>query len=70
LNLIIDNLKNDKITISQYPNSDYNKIIINEVDFYNLEDLKMEENDAIELVTFLIEKFKLKPYEVGIDINE
>lgn len=67
MNIVIDNLKSNNIDITKYSNTNYQKIELSEIDFYNQESLQIEEYDAIELVTFLIKKYNFKPEDVGFE---
>lgn len=67
MNIVIDNLKSNNTNIIKYPNTNYQKIELNEIDFYSQESLQIEEYDAIDLVTFLIEKYNFKPEDVGFE---
>jgi hypothetical protein len=69
LEITIDNLNDNQIEVVNYPNSDYKKLNISNIDI-NIVNIKLDDYDATELATYLVEKFKLEPEDVGFDIDE
>ena len=63
----IDNLQNNQIEITNYPNQDYKKLELNNIDLYNQQNLCIDQFDAAELVEFLINRFNFNPEDVGFE---